>query len=65
VFKQGILEKWTNGSGHYQPEEAQAKTNILPVVQRLLPLEKFETGGARYYEMLGTPLPVSNESVYQ
>lgn len=65
VFKQGILEKWTNGSGHYQPDEAQAKTNILPVVQRLLPLEKFETGWARYYEMLGAPLPVSNESVYQ
>ncbi|MDH7464184.1 hypothetical protein QEG73_23000 [Chitinophagaceae bacterium 26-R-25] len=40
-FRHGELEKWTNGSGHYQPSAALRQTNLIPYLQLLLPAEKF------------------------
>lgn len=36
-FENGHLKCWTNGSGHYQPEAALARTNLLPHVSLMLP----------------------------
>lgn len=36
-FENGYLTRWTNGSGHYQPEAVLVKTNLLPHVSLMLP----------------------------
>jgi hypothetical protein len=40
-FEKGYLTRWTNGSGHYQPEAVLAGTNLLPHVSLMLPKELF------------------------
>lgn len=40
-FENGYLKCWTNGSGHYQPEAALARTNLLPHVSLMLPYKLF------------------------
>ncbi|ECJ3620562.1 hypothetical protein PY32_20590 [Salmonella enterica subsp. enterica serovar Newport] len=37
LFENGYLKRWTNGSGHYQPEAELARTNLLPHVSLMLP----------------------------
>ncbi|WP_336845101.1 hypothetical protein [Providencia rettgeri] len=40
-FEKGYLKRWTNGSGHYHPEAALARTNLLPHVSLMLPYNLF------------------------
>lgn len=41
LFENRYLKRWTNGSGHYQPEAALARTNLLPHVSLMLPYNLF------------------------
>lgn len=40
-LKNRILEKWSNGSGHYLPPASLHQTNLLPELQSLLPSSLF------------------------
>ncbi|EJN08024.1 hypothetical protein [Herbaspirillum sp. YR522] len=40
-LRQGRLEFWTNGSGHYRPAADRRQANLLPVVRTLLPEASF------------------------
>lgn len=40
-FENGYLRRWTNGSGHYQPQAELARTNLLPHVSLMLPYNLF------------------------
>jgi len=36
LFRNGEIAKWTNHSGHYQPETALYQNNLLPMHRRIL-----------------------------
>lgn len=40
-FKNGHVEFWTNGSGHYQPPTELRDTNLTATVKRILPNDKY------------------------
>ncbi|MGC0151362.1 RHS repeat-associated core domain-containing protein [Chromobacterium vaccinii] len=40
-FRNGVLDAWTNGSGHYKPPAQLAMRNLTPPVRKLLPMDKF------------------------
>lgn len=40
-FSRGELIQWSNNSGHFMPDVRDLFSNTLPVVRRLLPLERF------------------------
>lgn len=40
-IKNGAIEFWTNGSGHYQPPTELRETNITPAVKNILPDDKY------------------------
>ncbi|MDH7462148.1 hypothetical protein QEG73_12695 [Chitinophagaceae bacterium 26-R-25] len=44
-FQYGELCKWTNESGHYRPSAMLRQTNLIPYLQRLLPVNKFVGAG--------------------
>ncbi|ECE0486494.1 RHS repeat-associated core domain-containing protein [Salmonella enterica subsp. enterica] len=54
VFDHGKLIRWTNGSGHYRPDEELSSCNPIPWVRRLLPASKFTPGTARYLDVFAT-----------
>ncbi|WP_277207034.1 hypothetical protein [Vibrio misgurnus] len=41
LFKEGKLTKWTNCSGHYQPQADTRIDSLIPYVKTLLPEDKF------------------------
>ena len=41
ILEQGRLKSWGNASGHYRPAAAQRHTNLLPVIQAMLPEASF------------------------
>ncbi|WP_073525527.1 hypothetical protein [Pseudomonas fluorescens] len=40
-IKNGNIEFWTNGSGHYQPPTELRDTNLTPIVKELLPNDRY------------------------
>lgn len=42
LFRNGRLEQWNNGSGHYKPDRELRHTNLTPMLKRLLPERLFK-----------------------